>query len=105
MDEQGSMINGAQVKMTGVDTGVSLTSITNADGFYTITNLPIGAYRLHASFPGFQAYVQTGILLRVDDHVEISIRMKVGQVTEVVEVHANASMLQTQQNRLWCKFG
>ena len=44
--------------------------------------------------------MQTGILLRVNDNVQINVTMKVGAVAERVEVHANASMVQTQQNTI-----
>jgi len=99
-DEQGALVSGAQIKITGVDTGTLSTAVTNQDGIYTIPNLPIGAYTLQASFPGFQTYLQTGILLRVNDHVQINVIMKVGALAETVEVKANAGLVQTQQNTI-----
>ena len=100
IDEQGALVSGAQVKITRVDTGTVYNTTTNTDGIYALPNLPIGAYTLQAGSPGFQTYVQTGILLRVDDHVQINITMKVGAVTERVEVTANAGMVQTEQNSI-----
>src|SRR5690348_3346044 len=73
MDEQGAIVPNARVQISGVNTGVVYTAISNADGIYTVPNLPIGAYRLEASTPGFQTYVQTGILLRVGDNVQINL--------------------------------
>ena len=99
-DEQGALVTGAQIKLTGVDTGAISTAVTNQDGIYTLPNLPIGAYTLQTSFPGFQTHVQTGIVLRVNDHVQINVIMKVGAVTETVEVNANAGLVQTQQNTI-----
>ena len=99
-DQQGAVLTGAQIKITGVDTGTVHKAVTNEDGIYTIPSLPIGAYTVEASAPGFQTYVQTGILLRVNDNVQINVTMKVGQVGERVEVQANAGMVQTQQNTI-----
>ncbi len=99
-DEQGALVTGAQIKISGVDTGTIYNAVTNQDGIYTIPNLPIGAYTLEASFPGFQKYMQTGILLRVNDHVQMNVIMKVGALTETVEVKANAGLVQTQQNTI-----
>jgi hypothetical protein len=99
-DEQGALVTGAQIKLTGVDTGTISTAVTNQDGIYTIPNLSIGAYTLQASFPGFQTYMQTGILLRVNDHVQINVIMKIGALAETVEVKANAGLVQTQQNTI-----
>jgi len=99
-DEQGAVVAAAQIKMSAVDTGAVYTAATNSDGIYTFPSLPIGAYRLESTVSGFQTYVQNGILLRVNDHVQIDIAMKVGSVSERVEVTANASLLQTQQNTI-----
>jgi len=99
-DQQGAVVTGAQIAVTGLDTGTIHKAVTNEDGIYTIPSLPIGAYTVEASAPGFQTYVQTGILLRVNDNVQINVTLKVGQVGERVEVQANASMVQTQQNTI-----
>src|SRR5260370_7859338 len=99
-DQQGAVLAGAQITITGVDTGAVHKAVTNDDGIYTIPSLPIGAYKFETAAPGFQTYVQTGILLRVNDNVQINVTMKVGQVGERVEVQANAGMVQTQQNTI-----
>src|SRR3954449_13006279 len=89
-DEQGAVIPDARIQIAGVNTGVVYSAVTNADGIYTVPGLPIGAYTLQATVPGFQTYAQTGIGLRVGDNVQINIAMKVGGVAEKVEVSANA---------------
>src|SRR5260370_37960781 len=100
MDQQGALVSGALIKLTGVDTGTVYNAATNTDGIYTFPSLPIGAYTLQSTVPGFQTYVQTGILLRVGDNIEINITMNVRAVTERVEVAANAGLVQTQQNTI-----
>jgi len=99
-DEQGALVAGAQIRMIGVETGAVYNAVSNADGIYTFPSLPIGAYRLESTVAGFQTYVQSGIVLRVNDHAQIDLGMKVGTVSEKVEVTANASMVQTQQNTI-----
>src|ERR1700694_3717658 len=61
-DQQGAVLTGAQIMLTGVDTGAVHKAVTNDDGIYTLPNLPIGAYTFETAAPGFQTYVQTGIL-------------------------------------------
>src|SRR6266852_8150457 len=99
-DQSGALVTGSQIGITAVDTGTIHNAVTNSEGLYTIPSLPIGAYTFQATAPGFQTYVQTGILLRVNDNVQINVILKVGQVGERVEVQANASMVQTQQNTI-----
>ncbi len=100
VDEQGAVVSSAQIKMTGVDTGVVYSAVSNANGIYAFPSLPIGAYRLESTVSGFQTYAQNGIQLRVNDQVQINISMKVGSVAERVEVNANSDLVQTQQNTI-----
>jgi hypothetical protein len=51
---------------------------------------------LEAALPGFRSYVQTGIVLEVNSNPVINITLEVGQVTESVEVQANAALVETR---------
>jgi hypothetical protein len=97
-DASGAMLPGAHIKMTAVDTGIVHEITADASGSYGFPSLPIGAYTLEVTANGFETYQQKGIVLQVNDAVPINITMKVGQVTQKVEVEADVSMVQTQQN-------
>ncbi len=99
-DQQGANLASANIRIIGVETGSVHETATNADGLYTVPNLPIGPYTLEVTAPGFQTYEQRGILLRVGDHPQMNVTMQVGRLVEKVEVQANASMVQTQQNTI-----
>ncbi len=50
--EGGKPIGGAQVKITNTATGVSNTTTTSDDGFYSVSNLPVGGpYKVTATAP------------------------------------------------------
>jgi hypothetical protein len=100
VDPVGAVLVNAQIRLTAIDTDSVHNASTNQDGIYTIPNLPVGAYRLEVTAPGFQTYVQNGITLQVNDNVQLNVSMTVGQVTDKVEVQANATMVQTQQNSI-----
>src|SRR5438128_6549560 len=51
---------------------------------------------LQAELPGFKSYVQTGIVLQVDDSPTINVVLQIGQVSEQVEVQANAALMETR---------
>src|SRR5207237_381080 len=78
------------------DTGVSRMTITNETGSYVLPNLPLGPYKLEAGLPGFRTFVQTGITLQVGSNPTINVVLQVGQVSEQVEVQANASLVETR---------
>src|SRR5689334_19884550 len=64
-DESGAVLPGVSVTVTQTDTGFTRTAVTDAEGGYTLPNLPTGPYRLEVALQGFRTYVQTGIVLQV----------------------------------------
>ena len=66
------------------------------DGSYVLANLPIGPYRLDVSKQGFATYVQSGIVLQVATNPTIDVALKIGAVSEQVQVEANTTLVETQ---------
>src|ERR1039458_2256442 len=98
VDPSGAVVVGAQVKITAVDTATVHVAVTDSSGTYSFPSLTIGAYTLEVTAPGFQTYIQKGIKLQVNDAPQINTTLKVGAVSDKVEVQADATMVQTQQN-------
>jgi hypothetical protein len=61
-----------------------------------LPNLPIGPYKLEVSKSGFAAYEQTGIVLQVATNPTVDVQLKVGAVSEKVQVEANAAQVELQ---------
>ncbi len=95
-DETGAAAPGTTITATQTETGVKRSVTSDDGGNYVLTNLPLGPYRLEATKMGFRTYVQTGIELQVGSAPEIPIRLAVGQVSESVNVEANASQVETR---------
>ena len=95
-DQSGAVLPGVEVTVTQTDTGISRSAVTNETGSYTLPSLPIGPYKLEAALPGFRSYVRTGIVLQVGSNPVINVQMEVGQVTETVEVQADAALVETR---------
>ncbi len=94
-DASGSAIPGAQVTVTQTDTGVTRTAQTDASGIYSLPSLPLGPYRMEVKKEGFSTYVQTGIVLQVDTAPTVDPVLKVGALSESVQVEAAAAMVET----------
>ena len=88
----------AEVKVTQTDTGLVRATQTGADGSYVLPNLPVGPYKLEVSKEGFAAFVQSGIVLQVSSNPTINATLKVGAVSEQVQVEASAAMVETHSN-------
>ena len=95
-DQSGAVLPGAEITATQTETNVSRNAVSNETGSYVLPNLPVGPYRLEAALPGFRTFAQTGIVLQVNSNPAIKIVLQVGQVTETIEVQANASMVETR---------
>ena len=95
-DTSGALLPGVEVSVTQTDTGATRNAVSNEVGGYVFTNLPLGPYELEGALPGFQTYVQTGILLQVGSAPRINVVMEVGQVTQTIEVQANRVMVETR---------
>src|SRR2546422_3224346 len=95
-DQSGAVLPGVGIKVTQTETGIIRDAVTNETGSYVLSNLPIGPYRLEAALPGFRTFVQTGIVLEVNSNPVINVALEIGQVTEQVEVEANAALVETR---------
>ncbi len=99
-DSTGKSIAGAPVTMTETDKGVTRTTVSDGEGRYTFPNLAVGPYRLEVKVQGFKDYIQIGIVLQVNNNIQINVPMQVGSVSERVEVTATANLVETKENSI-----
>src|SRR5262245_24762058 len=99
-DQSGALLPGAEITVTQTATGTKRSTVSNETGNYVLASLPLGPYVLEAALPGFKMYVQSGIVLQVGDNPAINIALQIGQVTEQVEVQANAALVETHSTGL-----
>jgi len=95
-DQSKAVIPGAKVTITDIATGVSFSTQSSAEGFYTHARVPEGHYRLEVVKTGFKTLVLDDIQLNVDDVVRVDARLDVGSYSETVEVTSAPPLLQTE---------
>jgi hypothetical protein len=98
VDTSGAVVVGAKISAKNVDTGISYAGLTDAQGRYTISQLPVGAYEVSALKAGFEKIVQSGITLTVGSHPVLDFKLPVGRTEEVVEVQGQASRVETESS-------
>ncbi len=96
VDSSGAPIKGAAVSVTDVDHGTEFNVQTNEAGAYNLTRLTVGTYTLKVTSPGFQTAVHPPLTLVLNQTARIDVQMKVGKVTESVEVTGGAPILKTE---------
>src|SRR5215471_3429090 len=94
-DPAGLAVPNAKVQAEDQATMARYSGLTDERGEYHLVGLPTGEYVLRVEQPGFQAYRQSGIVLRLGDRTLLDVKLQVGQPTQSVEVTAAAPLLQT----------
>jgi hypothetical protein len=77
------------------DTQETLTTKTNAEGYYAFQFVKIGTYTISVSQPGFETIRKTGILVETNQTVRTDFELRVGQVSERVDVTAEVPAIKT----------
>ncbi|HEY6389188.1 MAG TPA: carboxypeptidase-like regulatory domain-containing protein, partial [Candidatus Acidoferrum sp.] len=99
-DPSGGPIVGATVTAHDTDRGTNWTSVTNEAGLYNIIHIPIGNYNLKVEAKGFQTSAFAAFTLVLNQTARIDAAMKMGAVTETVEVSGETPLLQTQSTEV-----
>ena len=99
-DSSGALVPSATVSITNANTGVSQKVATNNLGVYSFLALPVGTYKLVAGANGFETYQRTNITLNTNDQLRFDIVLKVGQVTQEVQVTTSAVHVETANTQL-----
>ncbi|MBI3696658.1 MAG: carboxypeptidase regulatory-like domain-containing protein, partial [Acidobacteria bacterium] len=94
-DPANAVVPNATVTVTHALTGLSRQASTDGAGYYSIPNLPQGAYDLSVTVSGFKPLTQKGVNVLINNVTRMDLSLEVGAVTESVTVEASAALLQT----------
>jgi hypothetical protein len=93
-DESGGLLPGVTVTATSPALQVSsVTDVTNAQGEYRLTPLPIGTYILEFVLPGFQTNRRTDFRLETGVQARADVVLNVGAIEETVTVSGAAPIV------------
>jgi hypothetical protein len=99
-DPSGAAVPGATVTATSQERGIAYTAQTNDSGLYRISPLPVGSYDLKVEKTGFAVASHPAFVLALNQVARIDITMKVGQISETVEVTGAAPVMETQTTQV-----
>jgi len=99
-DPSGAVVPDARVVVRATETGVATTVPTNQDGYYSAPALIPGRYDVEITKDGFVPTRQTGLELAVQQIGRLDVVLKVGAVSERIEVSAQALVLESESTTL-----
>lgn len=94
-DESGSVVPSATVTATEIGTGQVRTSSASGSGEYVIPQLPPGKYDVKVEAKGFQSSLASGVTLEIAQRMRLDFTMKVGALSQEVDVSGHATVLDT----------
>jgi hypothetical protein len=99
MDPSGGVVPGATVTATSQATGAARTTITNESGFFLISTLLPGEYKLTIEMTGFGPFTAEHVIVEVGQTARVDAKLQVKQIGEVVQVvGAGAAVVDTSQS-------
>jgi Carboxypeptidase regulatory-like domain len=103
-DEKQAVVTNATVTVRNVKTNETRSAVTDGDGRYRFTGMPVGDYEISVESTGFAKYVQSGISLVLNQRATVDVSLKTGGVAEIVNVVENASILNTTNTEVGTRF-
>jgi Carboxypeptidase regulatory-like domain/TonB dependent receptor len=100
LDQSGAVIGGARVSLTGVETGVKLSTASNDAGVYRFDAVDLGVYDLQATHPGFRTYVGMAINVEANRVTTLDPRLEVGTAETRIEVNGESAEMLVKDSPL-----
>jgi len=99
-DQSGAVMPGVTVDAVNVATGRTRTSVSGADGFFSIPLLQPGRYDVKATLAGFKPVARPAVDVSVGDTARVDITLTVGGLEESLVVKAEAPLVETSHATL-----
>lgn len=98
-DPQGAAISGASVQVTNPQTGFAVTVTTSELGFYSVSALQPGSYRVEVSQKGFKKIVRE-LALQVAQVGAADFKLDVGEITQSITVKAGSPVMNSADSAI-----
>lgn len=87
-DPSGAAVPGATIILSNLATATETVAVTESDGRYEFTGVPIGIYRLRVRKTGFSETGRDVELAEPGEIVEVNFELRVGNISEQVTITA-----------------
>ena len=92
-DASAASIAEAAIQVRNLGTGITQSSVSNAQGRFIVPDLGVGDYEVQASKMGFSTVIHKGITLTVGAQSVVDFVLPVGQQTQTVTVEGQVSQV------------
>jgi hypothetical protein len=96
-DEQQAVLRGVTITATAPEAPGVVTATSDADGLFRLQDLPPGTYTINAERANFAKFAREPVIVRAGLNVLLDIDMKLGAITESLDVKAEPPLLESKQ--------
>ena len=95
-DTSGAVVPGAKVTVQNQETGRTLQVTTSSAGFYNVSSLAPGKYRVTVEAPNFKKEVTNDVEVSAETPRGFDVRLQPGATSESVEVNGGVADVETE---------
>src|SRR3954470_10684466 len=98
VDAQGAAVPGVTVSARSPQRGFVRTDVSDGEGIYRLTALPVGNYDINAELSGFSTFSRKEVTVNVAQTTDLNVELKLAGLTESVNVTAEVPMVKTSDS-------
>src|SRR5712664_1892646 len=91
-----AVLPGTKITLINAGTNITRSATTDQGGGFVLSNVPPGDYRMEVEKDGFKTVIKPGVIVHVQDTLEINFEMALGALSESVTVTGGAPMVNTE---------
>jgi len=99
-DPSGAVVAGAQVKATSASTAAARTASSNGEGYFLLSTLQPGEYKVQVTSPGFSEATVQKVTVEVGQTAHVEIALTLSTASTQVQVGAEAVQIDTEHTSL-----
>ena len=94
LDAQGSVVPGATVTAVQQESGFTRVDVSDTEGVYRLSALPVGHYNVTVELQGFTTVKREGIVVAVGQTLSVDVTLTVGALSETVTVTGESPLIE-----------
>jgi hypothetical protein len=95
IDPQDMAVPGATIAATNTTTGLVRVDVSDGQGLYRLTALPVGIYDVVTELPGFTSLERKGITVDVSETTNLNMLLRIAQLAETITVVGDTPLIPT----------
>ncbi|MBI4455814.1 MAG: TonB-dependent receptor [Acidobacteria bacterium] len=89
-DQSGAVVQGGKIEIKNLDSGLTISTVTDQQGQYAFDSVPVGRYQVSAASTGFETSVRSDITITAGQETTVDVSLNISKTETLVEVTATA---------------